>query len=86
MHATPQIADHLPVRLYPIARGAAAIDAILRGVSISGRVEIGGDIQDRFADLPGLGGSMIETVALSRTSYSALKNRWMRRRIDVAKA
>lgn len=64
------------------AGGAAAIDTALRRARISGRCEVGGDIQDHFADLLDLDGSMIETVALDRGSYSALKNRWMRCRLE----
>ena len=64
------------------AGGADAIDTTLRRARISGHVEIGGDIQDHFADLLDPDGSMIETVALDRASYAALKNRWMRCRVE----
>jgi len=62
--------------------GRAAVDTVLRRAAISGRVEIGGDIRDHFADILDETGSIIETVALDRRSYSALKNRWMRCRVE----
>jgi hypothetical protein len=67
-----------------LAGGAAAIDTVLRRAMISGRVEIGGPLQDHFADLLDSGGDIVETVALDRASYSALKDRWMRCRLARA--
>lgn len=59
--------------------GRAAVDTVLRRAAISGRVEIGGAIQDHFADvLIDHSGSWDETVSLDANSYRALKNRWMR--------
>jgi hypothetical protein len=55
---------------------------VLRRAAISGRVEIGGDIADHFADVLDEQASMIETVALDRGSYHALKTRWMGCRLD----
>ena len=54
----------------------------LRRAAISGRVETGGTIEDHFADVLDTNGSMVETVALDRRSYSALKNRWMRCKVE----
>ena len=62
--------------------GLSAVDTVLRRAAISGRVEIGGDIADHFADVLGDDGTILETVALDRRSYSALKNRWMQCRVD----
>lgn len=63
-------------------RGASAIDTVLRRAAISGQVEIGGDIQTHFADLLDEDGSTVETVALDRRSYGALKNHWMRCKVS----
>lgn len=65
--------------------GVAAIDTVLRRAAISGRVELGGNIADHFVDVMDEAGDLIETVALDGRSYSALKNRWMRCRIDRSK-
>lgn len=61
--------------------GARAVDTILRRAGISGRVEIGGEIADHFADLLDVNGDMVETVALDAGSYRALKTRWMPTRV-----
>lgn len=62
--------------------GRAGVDIVLRRASISGRVEIDGEIDGFFADvLTDLDGSCEQTIALDRESYGALKNRWMRCRI-----
>lgn len=62
--------------------GRAALDTTLRRAAISGRVEVDGDIGDHFADLLDDNGNLVETVALDAKSYSALKNRWARCRVD----
>lgn len=62
--------------------GQAAIDTVLRRAAISGQVEVGGDIKDHWADILNKDGCWFETVALDRKSYSALKNRWMRCRVE----
>ena len=62
--------------------GAAAIDTTLRRAAISGRVEVGGQTVDHFADLLDANGSIIETVALDARSYKALKTRWMRCKLE----
>ena len=62
--------------------GWSGVEITLRRAAISGRVDIGGEIQDHFADVLDAEGLMIETVALDRRSYSALKNRWMRCKVE----
>lgn len=59
-------------------RGRPAVDTVLRRAAISGRVEIGGEIEDHFADVLDDDGSIVETVALDARSYRALKTKWMR--------
>ncbi len=59
-------------------RGHIAVEGNLRRARISGRVEIGGKINNHFADILDENGLMLESVALDRDSYSALKNKWMR--------
>ncbi|MBP7339722.1 hypothetical protein [Niveispirillum sp.] len=73
--------EAVPCEAVQFAGGAGAIDTVLRRAAISGRVEIGGEVEDHFADLLDGSGDMVETVALDRASYSALKNRWMRCRV-----
>lgn len=64
--------------------GEPAIDMTFRRAAISGRVEIGGEIKDHFADVLDAGGdSLLETVALDAKSYAALKNKWMRCKLDA---
>ena len=58
--------------------GRPAVGTTLRRAEISGRVEIGGEIQDHFADVLDDEQAIIETVALDAKSYRALKTRWMR--------
>lgn len=56
--------------------GVVAVDTVLRRAAISGRVDVGGEIKDHFADVLDQDGAIIETVALDAKSYAALKNRW----------
>ena len=63
--------------------GLVGVGTVLRRAAISGRVDIGGEIADHFADILDADGSIIETVALDRKSYSALKNRWMRCKVEA---
>jgi hypothetical protein len=64
--------------------GEPAIDMTFRRAAISGRVEIGGEIKDHFADVLDAGGdSLLETVALDAASYAALKYKWMRCKLDA---
>jgi hypothetical protein len=58
--------------------GRAAVDTVLRRAGIAGRVDIGGEVQDHFADVLNDNQDLVETVALDRHSYAALKNKWMR--------
>lgn len=58
--------------------GRAAVDTVLRRAAISGRVDVGGDLNDHFADVLDDNGDIVETVALDSDSYRSLKNRWMR--------
>jgi hypothetical protein len=60
------------------AAGAPGIDTVLRRAGISGNVEVGGEIDDHFADLLDGDHSIVETVALDSKSFAALKNHWMR--------
>lgn len=86
-------AEAIGLRLYRIAKGnrligcervvftdgRRAVDTTLRRAAISGRVEIGGKVEDHFADiLIDENGTWVETVALDARSYRALKTRWMR--------
>jgi hypothetical protein len=85
-------ASALAVRLHRVAKGeqlvackavrfaggAAAIATTFLRAEISGRADIGGKVEDHFADLLDERGDLIETVALDRGSYGALKYRWMR--------
>jgi hypothetical protein len=61
--------------------GSSAVDTVLRRAAISGRVEIGGRLENHFADLIDANGDIIEVVALDAKSYGALKNHWMRCRV-----
>lgn len=87
--------DAVTVVLYKIVReeligcepvtftdGAPAIDTVLRRAKLSGRVEVGGEHENYFADLLDADQSMVATVALDAKSYGTLKNHWMRTRID----
>lgn len=55
-----------------------AVNTVLRRAAIAGRVDVGGKINDHFADVLDAEGSLIETVALDAKSYGSLKNKWMR--------
>lgn len=64
-------------------RGRPAVDTVLRRASIAGRVEWEGEIGDYYADvLIDEYGSWDGTVALDRQSYRALKNHWMRCKLE----
>ncbi len=62
--------------------GYLAVDMTLRRAALSGRVEIDGKIENHFADVLDDSGDIIETVALDRRSYAALKNHWMRCKVE----
>lgn len=61
---------------------AGGVDTVFRRAAISGRVEFEGKLKDHFADLLDISGDIIGTVALDRKSYGALKNRWMRCKVE----
>ena len=63
--------------------GRAATDTTLRRAAISGRVEVDGKIHDHFADILDDNGDIAGTVALDAKSYGALKNRWMRCKVET---
>lgn len=58
--------------------GFAAVDTVLRRASLSGRVEIGGELAEYFADIHDAEGDLLETAGLDHASYRALKYQWMR--------
>lgn len=63
--------------------GRSAVEITLRRAQIAGRVEIEGKIDRHWADMiTDPSGDWIGTVALDAGSYRALKNRWMRCRVD----
>lgn len=65
-------------------RGYEGVEIVLRRASLSGRVEIEGEVKDHHADvLIDDGGSWSQTVALDAGSYRALKNHWMRCKIEA---
>lgn len=63
-------------------RGYAGVELVLRRALISGRVEVGGEILNHFADVLADNGDIIETVALDAGSYRALKTHWMRCKVE----
>lgn len=74
--------DLIPCELIMFDGGWAAVDTTLRRAQIAGCVEVGGQIEDHFADVYDKNGNMIETVTLDRGSYRSLKTHWMRCKID----
>ena len=64
--------------------GLQAVDTVLRRATVSGRVEVDGKIDNHFADVLDENGDLIGTVALDAKSYGALKNRWMRCKVEGA--
>jgi hypothetical protein len=65
------------------SEGRSAVELTLRRAQISGRVEIEGKIDRHWADMiTDPSGEWVGTVALDARSYGALKNRWMRCRVD----
>jgi hypothetical protein len=61
--------------------GHDGVETVLRRAAISGRVEIGVEVGDYFADALDDNNDIVETIALDAKSYSKLKNRWMRCRL-----
>lgn len=64
------------------ARGAPAVDTVLRRARISGSVGPIGETGNYWADLMVVNGDWIDTIALSQAAWNSLKNRWMRCRIE----
>lgn len=62
--------------------GRPAVETVLRRAALSGRVEVGGEIADHLADVLDAEGDLVETVALDRGSYAAIKTRWMRCKVE----
>lgn len=63
--------------------GSGIVDMILRRAQISGKVGPLGGTGDLWADLMSSDGwTLIETIALDRGSWNALKNRWARCKIQ----
>ena len=60
---------------------AVAIDTVFRRAAISGAVGPIGETGDYWADLMTDGETWVETVALSREAWNAIKNRWARTRV-----
>jgi hypothetical protein len=58
--------------------GGSAVDTVLRRAAVSGRVEVEGELKNRFADLHDRDGNLVCSVALDRNSYHALKYQWAR--------
>jgi hypothetical protein len=64
--------------------GVSAVDTILRRASLSGNVGPVGDTGDYWADLLNAeADTIVETVALDRRAWNAIKNQWARCRIEV---
>lgn len=63
--------------------GFSGVEIVLRRAAISGRVEFEGEIKNHFADiLIDHDNTWNATVALDRKSYAALKNHWMRCKLE----
>lgn len=63
--------------------GKPAVEVTLRRAALSGRVEIGAELGDHFADVLDANGNMVENVALDARSYGILKNKWMRCKLEA---
>lgn len=63
--------------------GRPAVQTVFNRASISGRVELEGKVNNHFADVLDAEGDMVATVALDAKSYAALKNKWMRCKVDA---
>lgn len=68
-----------PVRFM---RGTPAVQQVLNRAKISGRVQVNGKIKNHFADALDENGDIVQTIALDAKSYGALKNKWMRCKVD----
>lgn len=64
--------------------GAPAVDTVLRRAAISGKVGPLGETGDFWADLMNVeADTLVETIALDRRSWSAIKNKWARCKIEA---
>ena len=64
-------------------QGSAAVDTVLRRARISGKVGPLGETGDFWADLMNIeGDTIVETIALDRKSWNALKNKWAKCKIE----
>jgi hypothetical protein len=65
-------------------RGRVGVELVLLRASLAGRVEVNGEIKEHQADvLIGHDGEWEQVVALDAGSYRALKNHWMRCKIEA---
>lgn len=64
------------------AAGRPAVLTTLQRGAVAGRVDVGGEIKDHFADCLNADGDWSETVALDAKSYRSLKERWMRCKVE----
>ena len=63
-------------------QGAAGADTVLRRAHLAGKVGPIGEAVDYWADLLNADDDWFETIALDSASWGALKNHWMRCRIE----
>ncbi|MGE3990344.1 hypothetical protein [Pseudorhodoplanes sp.] len=62
--------------------GAPAVDTILRRAALGGKVGPLGETGDYWADLMDADAdNLVETIALDRGSWNAIKNKWARCKI-----
>lgn len=64
--------------------GRAAVDTVLRRAAISGKVGPIGGTGDFWADLmDNEGDTIVETIALDRKAWNAIKRKWARCKIEA---
>lgn len=75
----------IPCELVMFTGGAAAVNTVLRRAALSGVVKIEPyeERSDYFADVYTNENDWEQTILLDRKSYAALKNRWMRCKLEV---
>lgn len=65
-------------------KGRVAVDTVLRRAAISGKVGPIGETGDFWADLMNSDGdSIVETIALDRKAWNAIKRKWARCKIEA---